>query len=136
MFSVLFLDLRDRLWGAGVVFLWWCFLSTNTCGGGGLFIVQASVRGPLLCHSAPPGVDKVLQHPYNGDQGVANGLHVLPDPQIVFLLQPLGLLKRQYRYQLLLGMMHGGLYRQWNTTVERPLRGFMGRDGVGVFLLA
>ncbi|KAJ1153057.1 hypothetical protein NDU88_005824 [Pleurodeles waltl] len=30
----------------------------------------------------------------------------------------------------------GGVYRQWNTAVERPLRGFVCRDSMGVFLLA
>ncbi|KAJ1134709.1 hypothetical protein NDU88_001156 [Pleurodeles waltl] len=95
-----------RGWGAGVVVLWRCLLSTSTGGGGGLFIIQASVRGPLLCHSVPLGVDKVLQQPYNGDQGGVDGLQFLPDPQIVFLLQPLGLLKvGQYRFHRLLGMM-------------------------------
>ncbi|KAJ1116150.1 hypothetical protein NDU88_004369 [Pleurodeles waltl] len=30
----------------------------------------------------------------------------------------------------------GGVYRQWNTAVERPPRGFMGQNGMGVFVLA
>ncbi|KAJ1178512.1 hypothetical protein NDU88_003758 [Pleurodeles waltl] len=95
-----------RGWGAGVVVLWRCLLSTSTGRGGGLFIIQASVRGPLLCHSVPPGVDKVLQHPYNGDQVGVDGLEFLPDPQILFLLQPLGLPKcGQYRCHRLLEMM-------------------------------
>ncbi|KAJ1209796.1 hypothetical protein NDU88_005169 [Pleurodeles waltl] len=29
-----------------------------------------------------------------------------------------------------------GVYRQWNSAVERPLRGFVGRNSMGVFLLA
>ncbi|KAJ1188064.1 hypothetical protein NDU88_004829 [Pleurodeles waltl] len=46
-----------------------------------------------MCHRVPHGIDKVSQHPCNGDQGGVNGLQVLPDPKVVFLLQPLGLLK-------------------------------------------
>ncbi|KAJ1118879.1 hypothetical protein NDU88_007066, partial [Pleurodeles waltl] len=60
---------------------------------GGLFIVQASVRGPFVCHCVPHGVGQVCQHPCNDDQGGVNGLQVLPDRKVVFLLQPLGLLK-------------------------------------------
>ncbi|KAJ1161593.1 hypothetical protein NDU88_002077 [Pleurodeles waltl] len=30
----------------------------------------------------------------------------------------------------------GGVSRQWNTAVERPLRGFVGQNGMGVFVLA
>ncbi|KAJ1176611.1 hypothetical protein NDU88_001882 [Pleurodeles waltl] len=30
----------------------------------------------------------------------------------------------------------GGVYRQWNTAVERPPRGFVGRNGMGVIVLA
>ncbi|KAJ1180200.1 hypothetical protein NDU88_005422 [Pleurodeles waltl] len=81
--------------------------------------------------------EDILQHPYNGDQGGVDVLEFLPDPQIVFLLQPLGLLKvGQYRCHRLLGTMRGDVYRRWNTAVERPPRGFVGRDSVGVFLLA
>ncbi|KAJ1160110.1 hypothetical protein NDU88_000612 [Pleurodeles waltl] len=86
--------------------LWRCLLSTSAGGGGGQFIVQASVRGPLLCHSVPPGVHEVLQHPYNGAQGGIDGFEFLSEPQILFLLQPLGLLKLgQYRCHRLMGMM-------------------------------
>ncbi|KAJ1108579.1 hypothetical protein NDU88_005955, partial [Pleurodeles waltl] len=58
-----------RGWGAGgLLVLWRCLLSSSAGGGGGLFIVQASVRGPFVCHCVPHGVDKVCQHPCNGDQ--------------------------------------------------------------------
>ncbi|KAJ1110437.1 hypothetical protein NDU88_007788 [Pleurodeles waltl] len=88
--------------------MWQCLLSTSAGGGGGQFIVQASVRGPLLCHSVPPCVHEFLQHPYNGAQGGIDGFEFLPEPQILFLLQPLGLLKLgQYRCHCLLGMMVG-----------------------------
>ncbi|KAJ1209370.1 hypothetical protein NDU88_004748 [Pleurodeles waltl] len=30
----------------------------------------------------------------------------------------------------------GGVYRQWNTAVERPPRGFVGQNGMGVIVLA
>ncbi|KAJ1216569.1 hypothetical protein NDU88_004170 [Pleurodeles waltl] len=95
-------------WGAGVVVLLRCLLSTSAGGGGGQFIVHASVRGPLLCHSVPPGVEDFLQHPYDGAQGGIDGSEFLPEAQILFLLQALGLLKLgQYRCHRLLGMVVG-----------------------------
>ncbi|KAJ1148717.1 hypothetical protein NDU88_001545 [Pleurodeles waltl] len=95
-----------RGWGAGVEVLWRCLLSTSA--GGGQLIVQASVRGPLLCHSVPPGVHEFLQHSYNGAQGGIDGSEFLPEPQILFLLQPLDLLKLgQYCCHRLLGIVVG-----------------------------
>ncbi|KAJ1104308.1 hypothetical protein NDU88_001720 [Pleurodeles waltl] len=146
-----------RGWGAGVLVLWRGVLSTRAGGGGGQFIVLASVRGSLECHSDPQGLLYVLQHPCDGAQGGADGPELLPEPQIQFILQAQGLLQLvQDHGHRLLGVVvcvfgivqcggvlemcvyfeRGGVYRQWNTVVERPLRGFVGRDSMGVFLLA
>ncbi|KAJ1139482.1 hypothetical protein NDU88_005853 [Pleurodeles waltl] len=95
-----------RGWGAGVVVLWRGVLSTSASGGGGQFIVQASVRGPLECHGVPHGLLYVLQHPYDGAQGRADGSELLPEPQILFLLHALDLLKLcQDRSHRLLGVV-------------------------------
>ncbi|KAJ1216444.1 hypothetical protein NDU88_004046 [Pleurodeles waltl] len=100
--------LKARGWGAGVVVLWRGVLSTSASGGGGQFIVHASVRGPLQCHSVRPGVEYFFQHPYDGTQGGADGSEFLPEAHILFLLQALGLLKLgQYRLHRLLGVVVG-----------------------------
>ncbi|KAJ1152947.1 hypothetical protein NDU88_005720 [Pleurodeles waltl] len=94
-----------RLQGVGC----WCVgpvagvLSTSASGGGGQFIVLASVRGRLECHGVPHGVLYVLQHPYDGAKGGADGPELLPKPQLLFLLQAQGLLKlgQDHRHRLL-----------------------------------
>ncbi|KAJ1172472.1 hypothetical protein NDU88_004319, partial [Pleurodeles waltl] len=53
----------------------------------------------------PPGVEYFLQHPYDGAQGGIDGSEFLPEDQILFLLQVLGLLKLgRYRCHCLLGV--------------------------------
>ncbi|KAJ1197201.1 hypothetical protein NDU88_001063, partial [Pleurodeles waltl] len=73
-------------WGSGGLLLCGGLLSTSAGGGGWLFLVQASGRGPWVLLSVRPGVDEVLQQPYHGNQGGGEGSDVLPVPPIVFLL--------------------------------------------------
>ncbi|KAJ1190348.1 hypothetical protein NDU88_007086 [Pleurodeles waltl] len=49
-----------------------------------------------------------------------------------------GVSGQKYCKQALLAarVARSSVYCQWNTAVERPPRGFVGRDSVGVFLLA
>ncbi|KAJ1089859.1 hypothetical protein NDU88_003003 [Pleurodeles waltl] len=117
---------RLQGWGAGVVVLWRCLLSTSAGGGGGQFIVRASVRGPLECHGVPHGVLYVLQHPYDGALGRADGSEFLPEPQILFLLHALGLLKLgQDRSHRLLGVVvcsHDGREGLVESGFQWPVR--------------
>ncbi|KAJ1124238.1 hypothetical protein NDU88_002699 [Pleurodeles waltl] len=105
----------------------------------------------------------VLQRVFYTVQGLDYAPHsgrdvgeLIAEPHVAFLLLCLDLLEPgQYRRHRLLGVVvcvfqnvqcgcvlvlgvyfeRSGVYRQWTTAVERPLRGFVGQNDMGVFVL-